>query len=125
MARLTDSNGALLGGLEMPLARLLASLNGAQAAPICVPASPPTAPAFGPGEVVFALHCAYGTFPSLGYSAASQAANGIRRSPRRWGCDSLIEEPEERHFCPACGGYYCLDHADAAAHQCRSIRRSG
>ncbi len=125
MARLTDSSGALLGGLEMPLSRLLASLNGGQAAPITVPhAPPPPAPAYGPGEIVFALHCAHGSLPSLGYSAPPPLNRG-RKSPRLWGCDTLIEEPEERHYCPACGGYYCHAHADTAAHQCRSLRRSG
>ena len=124
MARLTDSSGALLGGLEMPLARLLASLNGAQAATITVPSAPPRPLEYGPGEVVFALHCAYGSLPSLGYAAAPPLNQG-RQSPRSWGCNALIEEPEERHYCPACGGYYCHTHAGAAAHQCRSLRHSG
>lgn len=124
MARLTDSSGALLGGLEMPLSRLLASLNGGQAAPVPVPASPPPAPTYGPGEIVFALRCAHGSLPSLGYSAAPTLHRG-GQSPRPWGCNVLIEEPEERHFCPACGGYYCHAHADPAAHHCRSLRRWG
>ncbi len=115
MARLTDNNGVLLGGLETPLSHLLSPLNEAPTA-ITVPAEPPRSPEYGPGEIVFALHCAYGSLPLLGYSAAP--------SPRRQGCDALIEEPEERRFCPACGGYYCLLHAEPAAHECRSVRRT-
>ena len=125
MARLTDNNGVLLGGLEMPLSRLLSPLNGPQAAPITVPDGPPLAPIYGPGEIVFALRCACGSLPTLAYSAAPHAAGGGRQSPRQWGCHTLIEEPEERHFCPACGGYYCSAHADPARHECRSVRRMG
>jgi hypothetical protein len=116
MARLTDNNGVLLGGLETPLSYLLSPLNETGAAAITAPAEPPLPPTYGPGEIVFALHCAYGSLPTLGYSAAP--------SPRRRGCDTLIEEPEERHFCPACGGYYCLLHAEPTAHECRSVRRT-
>lgn len=116
MARLTDNNGVLLGGLETPLSRLLSPLNENGAAAITVPAEPPLPPEYEPGEIVFALHCAYGSLPTLGYSAAP--------SPHRQGCDALIEEPEERRFCPACGGYYCLRHAEPAAHECRSVRRT-
>ena len=126
MARFTDNNGVLLGGLEMPLSRLLSPLNGAQAAAITVPAAPPRPPEYGPGEIVFALRCAYGSLSYLTYSAAPQATAGSGRQPaRRHGCDVLIEEPEERRFCPACGGYYCFTHADPALHHCRSIRRTG
>ena len=116
MARLTDNNGVLLGGLEMPLPRLLSPLAETQTAAITAPAQPPRLPEYGPGEIVFALHCAHGSLPTLGYSAAA--------SSRRPGCDALIEEPEERRFCPACGGYYCLTHADPVTHECRSIRRA-
>lgn len=131
MARLTDNNGVLLGGLETPLFRLLSPLNETQRnetqpAAITVPAEPPLPPEYGPGEIVFALHCAYGSLPTLGYSAAPvpQGADDGSRSPRRQGCDILIEEPEERRFCPACGGYYCLLHAKPAAHECQSVRRA-
>jgi|GEM_PF-2674192 len=130
MARLTDNSGALLGGLEIPLSRLLSPLSGTQRSgggtAITAPAGPPRTPEYGPGEIVFALHCAYGTFHHLIYSAAPQATAGSsRRSAHRPGCDALIEEPEERQFCPACGGYYCACHADPDAHECRSVRRSG
>ncbi len=122
MARLTDNNGALLGGLDTPLPLLLSPLNETQQdetqAAITAPAGSPFPPEYGPGEIVFALHCAYGSLPTLGYSSAPAPA------PRRRGCDALIEEPEERHFCPACGGYYCLLHADPAVHECRSVRRA-
>lgn len=124
MARLTDNNGVLLGGLETPLSRLLSPLNETQAAAITVPAEPPLPPEYGPGEIVFALHCAYGSLPTLGYSAAPPEACGGGRSPRHRGCDVLIEEPEERCFCPACGGYYCLLHAEPATHECQSVRRA-
>ncbi len=116
MARLTDNNGVLLGGLETPLSRLLCPLNETSAAAITVPAQSPLRPEYEPDEIVFALHCAYGSLPTLGYSAAPL--------PRRHGCDTLIEEPEERQFCPACGGYYCHAHAEPAAHECRSVRRA-
>ena len=120
MARLTDNNGVLLGGLETPLSHLLSPLNETQRnetqAAITAPAEPPRPPEYGPDEIVFALHCAFGTLPTLGYAVAP--------SPRRPGCDALIEEPEERRFCPACGGYYCLRHAEPAAHECRSVRRA-
>ncbi len=127
MARLTDNSGALLGGLEIPLSRLLSPLSGTQkdaSAAITAPAGPPRTPEYGPGEIVFALHCAYGSLPTLTYSAVAQASGGWR-APRRQGCGALIEEPEERHFCPACGGYYCAGHTDPAAHECRSVRRTG
>ena len=116
MARLTDNNGLLLGGLPTPLSHLLSPPAATPTAPITVPAEAPLAPEYGPDEIVFALHCAYGSLPILGYSAAP--------SPHRPACDALIEEPEERRFCPACGGAYCLAHAEPAAHECRSVRRA-
>lgn len=123
MARLTDNNGVLLGGLETPLSRLLSPLNHLPAAAMTVPAEPPFAPQYAPDEIVFALHCAFGCLPTLGYSAAPPAAGEHKRPPRQPECGALIEEPEERRFCPACGGYYCLIHAEPAAHECRSVRR--
>lgn len=116
MARLTDNNGVLLGGFETPLSRLLSPLNETSVAAITAPARASLRPEHEPNDIVFALHCAYGSLPTLGYSAAP--------SPHRHGCDTLIEEPEERHFCPACGGYYCRAHAGPAAHGCRSVRRT-
>lgn len=124
MARLTDNNGVLLGGLDTPLSRLLDSFAQPQAA-VTVPGQPPLPPKYEPGEIVFALHCAYGSLPTLGYSAAPALRQaGGSRSPRRQRCDALIEEPEERHFCPACGGDYCAVHADPATHECRSVRQA-
>lgn len=52
-------------------------------------------------------------------------AGGDRlRAPRRPACDALVEEPEERHYCPAGGGYYCARHAQSAAHDCRAALRA-
>lgn len=49
---------------------------------------------------------------------------GGGRAPRRPACDALVEEPEERHYCPAGGGYYCARHAQSAAHDCRAALRA-
>lgn len=119
MARLTDNNGVLLGGLETPLSRLLSPLGEAQGqteAAVTAPAASPRRPEYGPGEIVFALRCSYRALPTLGYAAAPAS--------RRPGCEALVEEPEERHYCPACGGYYCAAHAQPAVHDCRSILRT-
>ncbi len=123
MARLTDNNGALLGGLETPLSRLLSPLSDAQnqlqnqtEAAVTAPVAAPRPPEYGPGEIVFALRCSYGALPTLGYAAAPTS--------RRPSCDALVEEPEERHPCPACGGYYCAAHAQPAAHDCKAILRA-
>ena len=119
MARLTDNSGTLLGGLETPHPLLFPPDQTQQyAAAVKAPAAPPRPPEYGPAEIVFALRCAYRTLPTLGYSAAPSAP-----SARRFGCDTLIEEPEERQHCPACGGYYCAAHAESAAHNCGSILR--
>jgi hypothetical protein len=119
MARLTDNSGTLLGGLETPHLLLLPrDQTQQQAAAVKAPAAPPRPPEYGPGEIVFALRCAYRTLPTLGYSAAPSA-----QTVRRFGCDTLIEEPKERHYCPACGSYYCTAHAEGEAHNCGSILR--
>ena len=123
MARLTDNSGVLLGGLETPLSRLLSPLNHPQAA-VAAPTGPPLSPEYGPDEIVFALRCAYGSLPTLGYSPPPPAEGGAGAGRRAPGCAALIEEPEERRFCPACGGCYCLAHAAPEAHECRSVRRA-
>ncbi len=122
MARLTDSQGTLLGGLNTALDRL----SGPHAQPptttLRAPAAAPLTPEYEPGEIVFALSCSYGSLAHLGFSAAPAGmfADGPTRAR---GCDNLVEMPEERHFCPACGGYYCTAHADPVAHDCQSVMR--
>lgn len=122
MARLTDNNGALLGGLETPSSRSLPPLGEARnrLAAVARPVAPPRPPEYGPGEIVFALHCDYGALATLGYSVGVSFAP----APRRPACDALVEEPEERHYCSACGGYYCAYHAQSAAHGCRAVLRA-
>ena len=129
MARLTDNNGVLLGGLETPLDRLLGSLNGLQTETpmgkqvvFTTPADSLRPPEYAPREVVFALRCDYGSLPTLAYSTG-MAQGENQSAPRRPTCGRLIEEPEERQYCPACGGYYCLAHARTETHDCRAILR--
>ena len=120
MARLTDNNGALLGSLETLSSRSLPSLGEARnrRAAVARAVAPPRPPEYGPGEIVFALHCDCGALATLAYSPGGSLA------PRRPACDALVEEPEERHYCPACGGYYCARHAQSAAHDCRAALRA-
>lgn len=118
MPRQTDNDGRPLGGLEFPLSRLLSLLSEAQSQAVVTkaPAKPPRTPEYRPDETVFALHCSHGSLPTLGFSVSA--------ARRRLGCDTLVEEPEERHFCPACEGYYCQAHAQRAAHDCWAVLRA-
>ncbi len=126
MARLTDSQGVLLGGLNTGLDRLSDARVQTQAAAILAPAATPLPMDFEPGEIVFALSCSYGSLPCLGYSAAPVEERLLpgRRPPQTRGCDTLVEMPEERHYCPSCGGYYCAAHAAPTAHDCKSVMRA-
>lgn len=129
MARLTDNKGRLLGGLQSAITELSLAGNflplGGMSPGLQSPVSPPHTPAFGPEEVVFALECSYGSFAYLSYSAgiANPAARTNRPVTYSRQCWKLIEEPQERHYCPSCGGYYCANHAKPAAHDCAQVIR--
>ena len=123
MARLTNNQGVLLGGLDTTLERLSDPRVQTQAAAILAPAASPLPPDFEPGEIVFALSCSFGSLACLGYSPAPPDRADGRALPRLRGCDALVEMPEERHYCPACGGYYCAAHAQPSAHDCQSVMR--
>lgn len=126
MARLTDSTGTLLGGLDTSPARRFTPSNEAMPVALHAPAAPPLTPDYEPSEIVFALECSYGALTYLTYSStqAPQASMDARPRPRPYGCDTLVEMPDERHHCPKCGGYYCAFHADPEAHECASVLRS-
>jgi hypothetical protein len=126
MARLTDSEGHLLGGLhpsrgELSLAEFLPSLKGTGTSEYDL-VSPPSA-AVGTDEVVSGLECSYGSFIYLTYSyGVANPAAGVRQPQahaRDWG--RLIEQPQARYHCALCHGDYCATHAKPTAHDCSAI----
>jgi len=119
MARILDNEGRLLGGLELSFAELLAPLNSA-AAPIQTPADAPPPPLYGPNEDVLRLVCNYGKLPIVVYSASESAGDGDYCPVR---CQNQVDRPHKRHYCPECGGYYCVIHAELSAHDCQSVYR--
>lgn len=123
MARLTDSNGALLGGLDTLSSELLTPPSETKTAAILAPPAVPPTPEYGPEEIIFALECSYGSLAYLTYASAitRQASNYVAPQTRHRDCQRLIEEPHERHYCPECGGYYCARHASPDSHDCRSV----
>lgn len=126
MARLTSSEGILLGGLGSPPPGRLVPLSQTKAASLLAPPAGALPPEYGPNEVVFALRCSLGSLAYLSYSSGRDAEAGIDSSwkTRHRVCPELVEDPEERHYCPACGGYYCSTHAEPAAHDCFSALRT-
>lgn len=125
MARLTDNEGRLLGGLDTPPAWLIAG-NNQTVQDLQAPAAPPLPPEYGPDEIVFALECSYGSLAYLTYSpaiASNAAGEARRRMTWHRDCRESVEDPDERHYCPACGGSYCTLHASPAAHDCASVVR--
>lgn len=123
MARLTDSNGALLGGLNTAPNAARTSAPKAAAASRRTPPETPPAPKWGPNEIILGLECSYGT---LAYFYADQPwdVQNVRQQSRLPGCHNPIETPEERHHCETCGGDYCIVHAEATAHDCVFVIRS-
>lgn len=124
MARIVDSEGKMLGGLELSFARLLAPLNKSEKEVIQAPSSPPPPPVYGPKEDVRWLVCSYGSLPTVVDTASGTGSNPDPADPHRVGCRNQIDKPHKRHFCPACGGYYCVTHAGPAAHDCQSVMQS-
>ena len=128
MARLTDHTGALLGGFDTSFARLFSVLVPAADSKIASILAPPAIPLpleYEANDIVFALECSYGSAAYLTYSFG--AAPLVRQSPETRilrDCGSLIEEPDERHFCPSCTRFYCAVHAEPLAHDCVSILRT-
>ncbi len=116
MARFTDNAGKLLGGIEMPLAQMLVPLPE-QAVADSAPSAVAGGGEYAPNEVISALQCYYGL---LNYSASPDLKHfeKVRRPMPR--CPAAIEEPEERHHCAHCQGFYCLVHAEPLAHACAS-----
>ena len=119
MARILDNEGRPLGGLELSFAELLAPLSSA-AAPILTPTDIPLPPRYGPNEDVLRLICSYGKLPIVVYSAPESAGNGDYCLMQ---CRNQVDKPHKRHYCPECGGYYCVTHAEPELHDCQSIYR--
>lgn len=114
MARLTDSDGRLLGGLDgLRLCKPPASEHGMTAARAV--SQTLLAPRYGPEETVPGLECSYGSL------ACSYTDRLTGRPPHRFACHNPVEDSEERHHCEHCGGDYCAVHAEPAAHDCAYI----
>ena len=110
MARLTDNQGRLLGGLEgLRFSQAPNSEHSAHTARVAT--KTPLAPRFGPEETVPGLGCSYGA------SAYSRGPG----YPHRHACHNPVEAPDERHHCDLCGGDFCSLHAEPAAHACTSV----
>ena len=110
MARLTDNQGRLLGGLEgLGFRQAPTSERSAPTGRVATMA--PLAPRYGPEETVPGLGCSYGAHV---YSRAAGHA-------RHRSCHNPIETPDERHHCNLCGGDYCSVHAEPAAHDCMFV----
>ncbi len=110
MARLQDSRGRLLGGLNTitrdtanpsPQSRMGTRL----------------APQYGPEETVPHLVCSYGS-QAHRYTATPLDAQNAQVQSRKRGCHSSVETPDERHHCDQCGGDFCAVHAEPAQHDC-------
>lgn len=125
MARLTGSDGMLLGGLGSPPPGPVVPLAQTKAASVLAAPAEALSPGYGPEEIVFALRCSLGSLAYLSYSSVRDSEDGLENleSTRHRDCPELVEEPDERHYCPDCGGYYCATHAEPAAHDCRSVIR--
>jgi hypothetical protein len=130
MARLTDSEGHLLGGLhpspaELSLTEFLPTLKGTGTGEHAFVAPPFVA--FGTDEIVPGLACGYGSFTYLTYSSGiANPASGVRppQSHAR-DCGRLIEQPQTRYHCALCHGDYCATHAKPTAHDCSAIIAAG
>ena len=121
MARMHDSQGNLIGGLNSIITSSAghsgATPEAAAVAAYVPPHStqPVTNRRYGAEEIVPGLECDYGTFAYLA------AASPSRERSRLAGCRNLVEEPAQRHYCLSCGGSYCTAHAEAAAHDCTEV----
>lgn len=124
MARLHDSKGNLIGGLNSAIFPS-ASRSGATPEAVAVAAYvPPHSPQpmtnrrYGVEENVPGLECDYGTFA---YLAASPPSENLHERSRLAGCHNPIGAPDERHYCASCGGNYCTAHAEPTAHDCAEV----
>ena len=124
MARIHDSEGNLVGGLNSAIMSFAGhsgvTPEAAAVAAYVPPRSvhPVTNRRYGAEETVPGLECDYGTFA---YLAASAPGKDPRERSRLAGCRSPIEKPDERHYCASCGGCYCIAHAEPAAHDCGEV----
>jgi len=121
MARIVDSEGKLLGGIELSFARLLAPLHKQEKNLINAPADTPEPPIFGPKEDVRWLVCSYGALPTVVYSTLGSSPDSRFAVGERERCQNQVDKPHKRHYCPNCGGYYCVTHAEPDAHDCKSV----
>ena len=112
MARLYDSSGKLLGGLDAAQGQLTTF------SPVADVPRTHLNPNYGPEESVPGLECSYG---SLAYTYDRSPLEGAYARPQFLGCHSSVEDPEERHYCEFCGGDYCSSHAERAAHDCENV----
>ena len=119
MARLTDNLGNLLGGLKVTWDTQSPPLNISRAT--SNPA--PIPPHFGEKETVHWLECSYGNMGYLTFSSGQPRVPSPEAGPdaRPYDCHSQVDSPHKRHYCPACGGYYCIIHAEPAAHHCQTV----
>ena len=114
MARLTDNEGRLLGGLNgLRFSKPPTTERAAVA--VRTTAKTRLAPKYGPEETVPGLGCGYGT---LAYSYTDRLQG---RPPQRYACHNPAEAPDERHHCDLCGGDYCTLHAEPSAHDCAFV----
>lgn len=112
MARLYDSSGNLLGGLDAAQG-LLTTFSPETDIP-----RTRLNPQYGAEEVVPGLECSYG---SLAYTYDRIPQDGAYACPQFLGCHSTVEDPDERHHCDFCGGDYCSTHAERTAHDCDNV----
>lgn len=113
MARLHDSRGRLLGGLN--------------AIPVPSPDPSPESrlapglpPKYGPEETIPSLVCSYGAL-AYSYSETPLDMGSAFTQSHRRRCHNPVETPDERHHCDGCGGDYCTVHAEPVAHDCAAI----
>lgn len=111
MARLTDSRGVHSVG---PCASRRA---------FCAAVPRAATPRCRPDETVPGLECCYGTY-AYSYADLPPDVPRLCQQARRHGCHNPIETPDERHHCDACGGDYCVVHADPEDHDCASVIRT-
>lgn len=98
MARLYDSQGILLGGMNSiaPTVRLTSHPSLARPA---------------------LAQCSYGS-AAFAYQVTPLDVQMARHQPRIRICRNSVAAKSQRFHCKACGGNYCAAHAAPEAHDC-------